>query len=91
MSRRKDNYESCNGWKNWDTWSIGVCMNNDRRVYNLVRLNYKEMLKLPKKLKLNYILGCYKAFNNNCAPRINKSKVSAKELNSMIREIGERK
>lgn len=43
--------ESCNGWKNWETWNIAVWLNNDESYYKMVR---EFARKKPKSLEKTY-------------------------------------
>ncbi len=77
------NHTKCNGWKNWDTWTCGAVMGNDRKTYDYVRKNKRKLLSMNKIDKL-------KAINRNSnvgLGNISFRNVSAKELNRQIREM----
>ena len=82
-SARVRNKRKCNGWKNWDTWTVGAVMDNDERTYRYVSQNRDKLLKMKKEEKLRAINR-----NSNVGLRnISFRNVSAKELNYMLRNF----
>lgn len=82
-SAKARNHKKCNGWKNWDTWTCGAVMGNDRRTYDYVVKNKQKLLRMKKEDKL-------RAINRNSdvgLGNISFRNVSAKELDEQIRDM----
>ena len=74
---------ACNGWKNWDTWAVGVVMSNDRKAYDYVRKNKSRLLRMKKEDKL-------KAIERNSSIGLmgaSKRNVDYKQLNRQLEDM----
>ncbi len=73
----------CNGWRNWDTWTVGVVINNDRKAYDYVTKNRERLLRMKKEEKLRAI----ERASSVGLMGASKQNVDCKELNSQLRDM----
>lgn len=73
----------CNGWRNWDTWSVGVVVYNDRRANEFVRKNKQKLLKMNKEEQIQAI----KDHSNTPLRGVSTRNVDRTELSQLINDL----
>ena len=82
-AQRRKNRE-CNGWKNWDTWTVAAVIDNDQKLYDYVTRNKSKLVTMQKKDQLDAIKR--NAGYNGYFSGISYDNVSITEINKKIKE-----
>ena len=75
-----------NGWKNYETWNVSLWINNDEELYNLA---YGFMSKFSGRAPYANFVKSFGLEGTKTPDGVsfNSSKVSRRELNSMLKEL----